>query len=413
MRVPAIFATILIQTTIAWSQPFNGEAQLHPVGEDGFYRIFINPETAVHLNTSFANIRIYDHLDKETPYMLQQELPSSSSEEFKEYKILEKKHQKGCCTSLILHNPDRNAVNSINLVVKNADVTKEAVLLGSDDQQHWFALKERFLLYPTLNSSGTSEIKIVDFPLSNYSFFSLQINDSISAPLNILGAGYFESVTTTGKYTEIPVQKITTTDSLSQKKTYVHFQFDTLRTVDMLELSMKGSAFFMRKAGLYVRKERILRTGSKELYYDLLRKIELSSIHPAGIELNGIKVDDLLLVVENDDNPPLEIDYAKAFMLNRYLVAYLKKEQPYTIKIGDETLAAPVYDLRFFEASIPGNAPVLTMGELVVFERNTAAPGFTFFTTRAFIWAAVVLVIVILGFMSVRLLRDVSSVEKK
>jgi hypothetical protein len=409
MRVFVIIIAASLQTMSVWSQSFRGNATLPPVGEDGFYRVAIGPDVAVHLNASFTNIRIYDNQGKEVPYMFQEERPNATSQEFKEYKILEMKHQQGCCTSVILHNPDRNAVNTINLVIKNAEVTKEAVLLGSDDQQHWFALKQRFVLHPTANSSGTSEIKIVDFPLSNYSYFSLQINDSTSAPLNILGAGYFESVTTTGKYTEVALQKVTKTDSLKQKKTYIHFQFDTLRTVDLLELSMTGPAFFLRKASLYVRMERTLRTGVSEAYYDRIKEVILSSKHPTGIELPGMKVNDLLLVIENEDNPLLEIDYARSFMLNRYLVTFLKKDQDYTIKIGDETLQAPVYDLRFFQESIPNNPPVLSIRELTIFEKSKVAPAFTFFTTKAFIWATVVLVILILGFMSVRLLKDVGS----
>lgn len=409
MRAIATGIAVFMHLTSGWSQSFGVEAKLPPIEEDGFYRVFISPDVAVHLTTTFSNIRIYDNEGNEIPYLQQNEGPDSNSQEFREYTILEKKLDRGCCTSLILHNPDQNLVNSINLVVKNADVTKEAVLLGSDDQLHWFALKQRFILHPTTNSSGTSEIKIVDFPLSNYSYYSLQINDSTSAPLNILGAGYFENVIRPGKYTEVPLRNVTSTDSLKQKETYVHFQFDTLRLIDLLKFSMKGSAYFLRRASLFVRKERALKTGALEGYYDQIREIELSSARPAVIELPGIKANDLLLVIENEDNPPLEIDYGKVYQLNRYLVSFLKKEKQYAIKIGDEKLNAPVYDLPFFKDRIPANPPIVTIGEFTVLEKRKSVPNFTFFTTKAFIWAAIVFVIVILGLMSVRLLKDLNS----
>ena len=413
MRTGFIFITVFLHATLLWSQSFKSEAHLPPIPEDGFYRIFISSDIAVHLNTSFSNVRIYDSQETEIPYLLQDEAPSYISQEFKEYKILEKRQDPGCCTSLTLHNPDQNVVNSISLVIRNADVTKEAVLLGSDDRQHWFALKQQFILYPAENNSGTSEIKIVDFPLSNYTYYSLRIDDSTSAPLNILSAGYFQGIRNAGKYTEIPLRKILSTDSLKQKKTYLHFQFDTLRIVDKLELSMKGSTYFLRKAFLYQLKERTLKTGTKETYYDLIQEVELNSKHPTHIELPGTKVSDLLLVIENEDNPSLEVGYGKAFQLNRYLTAFLKKEKKYTLKIGDAQLPAPVYDLVFFKDSIPANPPTLTTGETHIFEKGNTAQTFTFFTTKAFIWAAVVLVIVVLGFMSVRLLKDFDSAEKK
>lgn len=321
MKVTVIFIGVLCSAVCVLGQSFTGEASLPAVNEDGFYRIFISPEASVYLNRKFTNIRIYDGQEKEVPFLFEEERSDHYAEEFKEYEILEKKQHEGCCTSLMLHNPDQKLLSNINLIIKNADVTKEAILLGSDDKQHWFALKQRFVLYPTTNISGTSEIKILDFPLSNYSYYSLRIDDSTSAPLNILKAGYVEVRRANGMYTDVPLQKIVKTDSAKQKKTYLHFQFDTLRIIDKLELSMKGSPYYLRKAMLYEHKKNTLKREGKEGYYNLLREVELSSKHPTTIELPGIKVRDIFLVIENEDNPLLEVDFIKAFQLNRYLTA--------------------------------------------------------------------------------------------
>jgi len=412
MRALLIFI-VLISACDVSAQKFVGEVKVPLVSEDGFYKLFLSEKISSHLNDRFSNIRIYDGNNKEVPYLFQQEVPHRTTAEFKEYSIVEKKQVDGCCTTLLLHNPGQNLLNTITLVVKNADVTKDATLLGSDDKEHWFALKQHFILHPTANDRGTSEVKIVDFPLSNYSYYSLRIGDSVSAPLNILKAGYFEVHTENGHYTEVPIAKINKTDSIRTKKSYFHFVFDGARMIDKLELSMKGFPYFLRKATLYTSKHRVLKNGRNEKYYDQLQEVELSSKQSTIVEWPVVKTPELLMVVENEDNPALEIDTCKAFGLNRYLTAWLKKDEPYVLKISGDELASPVYDLSFFKDSIPGNPDVISMGEVTLLSKGQAQESFTFFTTRIFIWVAVIIVIVILGFMSVRLLNEASSSSDK
>jgi len=365
------------------------------------------------MNTDFNNIRIYNDADKEIPFIVQEEKINKTAQEFKDYEILEKKQIEGCCTSLVLHNPSQNQLNSISLIIKNADVKKEATLLGSDDREHWYALKQHFTLYPAGNSNETSELKIVDFPLSNYLFYSLRINDSTSAPINILKAGYFQLITENGEYAEVPLERTVLADSVPQNVTYLYLEFDTLRMVDKLELSMKGQPYFLRKGSLYLKKERKIKKGGVEKFYDFSQEVEVNSRHHTQVGLRGIKVQELLLVIENDDNPPLELASVNAYQLNRYLTTWMEVGKQYRLMIMADDFKKPVYDLSFFKDRIPEDAPRLAIGEITMFKKSASEPGFTFFTTKAFIWVAVILVIVILGFMSVKLLKEASAADKK
>jgi hypothetical protein len=388
------------------AQRFVGQATLPPVEVDGFYRIVISPDVALHLSESCANIRVHDEANKEIPYLFQTGRPTSAVVEFKEYEIVEKRYEEGCCTTLVLHNPGNGKLNNINLVIKNADVTKYAQLLGSDDQEHWYALKQRFELRPTMDDSSTSEIEIVNFPLSNYAYYSLRIEDSLSAPLNILSAGYFQHRTSEAQYTRIPDPAVIVSDSVSQKMSYVRIKFDTSRLIDKMELSLSGTPYFLRKATLYEPRSRILRNGNVESFNSFMQELQLTSKHPTTIELGGPKIKELLLVVENDDNPSLNMDIHRAYQLDRYLTVFLKSDMDYTIKVGNHDLGPPVYDISFFTDKIPLNPPTLEVGQVVLLTKATADATFTFFTSRVFIWVAIVLVIGILAIMSFRILKE-------
>jgi len=411
MRI-VLFISLFLVYGVSHGQVFVAEGELSGVEESGFYDVRVTPQNSAYLNGAFTNIRIVDDKDKEVPYLLRVQIPHKVTEVFREYSVIEKKQTKNCCTEIVLHNPEQRLSNNLHLVVKNADVTKEATLLGSDDKVNWFALNQQLVLTPAASKEGTTEIKTVNFPLSNYQYYSLQIDDSTSAPLNIVTAGYFEVEKEDGRYSEVLTKQISSADSAKEKATYLHIRFNAPETVDKIELKMKGAPFFLRKALINVPGTRTLKGGKTEKYYRPIQEIEINSKRPTAIELPALKFSELLIVIDNEDNPPLEVDTFKANQLNRNLTAWLNAGTTYKVKFGKPDLAAPVYDISFFKDSIPDSPKEIQIGEVKFYAAAPSVPSDTFFTTKDYIWVAVILVIVVLGFMSVRLLNEAKSNEQ-
>lgn len=412
MKIIGVIAALVISAALH-GQDFKGEASIPRVETDGFYRIDLNPALSAHTNITFSNIRIHDQQKKEVPYLFQQEALRYYTEAFKAYEVVEKKLEKNCCTVLTLRNPDSRPINNISLSIKNAEVTKRATLLGSDDRENWFALKQDFALYAINNQSKTSEIKIVDFPLSNYTFYQLQIEDSTSAPLNILSAGYYEQQSQEGKYAKLENLRVVISDSVKQKETYVQVIIDTTaHVVDRIAISMTGQPYFLRRATLYSKETRKNKRGETESFYEQIYHFEVSSKQVSFIDLPELKTKELMLRIENDDNPGLVVGSIEVFQRKRYLIAFLEKENEYSLKFGKEDLAAPRYDLTFFKDSIPNQTSLLSLGAITLFERSGAATSTTIFTNQLVIWLAIIGVVLLLGFMSVKLIRE-ASVDKK
>lgn len=404
MRTLLILLVGLINT-VAFAQTFRGEASLPKVETDGFYRVSLSPQLSPHVNSNFSNIRIYDQQNKEVPYLFQQEDPIHYTQVFRSYEIVEKKQEKNCCTSLVLRNSNETSINNISLSIKNAEVTKKATLLGSDDKENWFALKQHFTLSSIDNKNQTSEIKIVDFPLSNYSYYLIQIEDSTSAPLNILSAGYYEVNSEDGTYTELTSFKSTIADDSVSKQSFIRVVFDTTQVIDKLSISLSGAPYFLRRASLSIKRERLNKKKEKEIYYELVSYFEFSSKQQSILELHGAQVKEFLVTIENDDNPSLDLAAIKTYQLNRYLTAWLKKDVSYTLKLGALEQQVPTYDIGFFKDSIPDQPQVLAIGPITIFkESQSHSP--TFFTSRSIIWIAIVVVIVVLGFMTLKMVGE-------
>lgn len=409
MKLKIIFFIILTTTGSIYGQEFTAEAKLQSVEADGFYRIDVTPAMSAYTNAAFSNIRIYNQQKTEVPYLFQEEAIQYYSTQFKPYEIVEKKQVKNCCTLLTLKNLVSLPINNISLSIKNAEVSKQATLMGSDDRQNWFALKQHFLLHTINNPDNTMVVKIVDFPLSNYTFYKLEIDDSSSAPLNILSAGYYEQQTEEGKYTTIDDLKIKATDSMQRKQTFIRISLDTIMTIDRVKIAMTGQPYFLRRASLYSLQYSTNRKGEQGSFFQWEYDMELSSKQTTILNVNELRSKELLVIIDNEDNPPLKLESALLLQRSRYLVAWLKKGEKYVLKTGAASMSLPSYDLANFQENIPKQLTQVQLGEFTVFAKQGAKTSTTIFTNRMIIWVAIIFVVALLGFMSVKLIRETNA----
>lgn len=387
----------------ALGQLYVAEAPLPAIENDGFYNIPLPPQITSLMMDDFRNIRILDEGGKEVPYITKVEHSERAETGLVEYRM-EKEVRKGCCTMLTFQNVWK-PINDVVLTIRNAEVTKDATLQGSDDKQNWFVIREKFRLVSRdgyASNSSTVQVSL-QFPLSKYDYYRLTIDDSTAAPLNVVSAGYYARVINYGAYSELPAAAVSSADS-ADHSTWTVIRFDTTHFVNKLEFGISGPALYKRSATLFTRE--IIRTKkTTREYYSPIESFYITSRGPA-IVLTGLKTRELYLQVFNENNPPLGITDVKAWQLNRSVIAWLGAGHRYKVAVGSDSLQVPAYDLEFFRDSIPSGPEVLKPGEIRLLYRPSQASTPTFFTDRNIIWVAIVLVVAILGTMSVRMIRE-------
>jgi len=394
----------IVTATRAVAQSFVGEASLPAISADGFYRIEVDPAFNPYLNDDLSNVRIMGQDNREVPYLLQRQPRVLHTQRFREYAILENKRARKY-SSLTLINADSLPINNISLWIKNADVSKTVVLLGSDDGEQWFALKHNFTIGPFKNPAGVSEVNIVDFPLSNYRYYRFTFDDSLSAPINILRSGFYEAVTQ-NIYPAIIPSRIFERDT-TEKRTSVTIRFDSARMIDALSVRMGAVPYFLRNASLFTCEYRFDKNGVRKKHYRFLDEFQLTSKHSTDVGLDGQKVTELLLIIDNDDNPPLHVQNISAHQVRRYFTAWLRAGEHYKLKIGDAGLQQPSYDLKFFQDSIPASTPIVKPAMLTLYKQPTAvSSSTTFFTRESIVWLALGVIVILLSVMSARLIKD-------
>ena len=396
----------LLISSVGRAQSFQYQATVDVVEQSGFHRILLPPGVVGRLNTNLTDIRLYDSQQREVPYRLIRQQPTQTVP-FVDYEIVRKQSLPNVATTLIVRNRAKSPISSLEIVIKNTNVSKKARLSGSSDAQNWYAIDDNLWLEPTQNDERTIETKRLSFPLSDYEYYRLDVNDSLSTPLNILRVGRYTSVASAGAYTAIPGLTVTQRDS-SDKRTYVHLSRTDDARFDKLVFVIKSAMPFRRRAEVGQLSTRKFKRGRVEQRFEVVRSFELSTADSNVVDLPGLKVKDLHVVIANDDNLPLLIRDVWAYQLTTYLLANLTAGSSYHLRFQSKDVAAPAYDLSPFSAKVPANPPIIAVKNITASQaggENTRL----FFTDSRIIWPALGLVLVVLGLLSYRMLREMGQ----
>jgi len=385
-----------------FSQDFKWESKTVKVTKTGFNEILLSPEITGKLKTDYGDIRLFDSTGNNIPYILYSEKPILFKQMFKEYEISNKEHRYNY-TRLVIHNPQKNVITNFSLVIKNADVRKWLTLNASDNQKDWFALKEHYYFQSFYNDDNTSEIRVFNFPKSNYEYYELLINDYYDNPINIIKAGYYDWSVETGKYIQINNVKISQTDSL--KQSIVKISFAQQQYIDKLQFEVEGPEFYFRDAIISNSKTTIVK-GESKLYYEEIKLTKITSNSENIITFSGFPAKELYLIIQNYDDKPLKIKAVKAYELNHYIAANLNEGEIYSLKFGNEKLKPPVYDLNFFADSIPDDLPLITTCNVINIEKVVNPELKPFYYNPVFIWIVIAFVALIIGYICFKMIKE-------
>jgi hypothetical protein len=271
--------------------------------------------------------------------------------------------------------------------------------------------------------------------LTDYKYYRFNFDDwhwwwhDYEHPIFVVRAGYTEPTFIPEECLEIPRPLLLQTDSMKKKQSIVQISFADSQYVDHLRFSISTrnkSGDYYRAASLY----QVIQT-SKGREEQLISSTILSSVNANEFNLGRMRVKDLVLRINNDDNRPLIIDTVRAFQVKHYLVADLEKGNHYVIRFGDDSIPAPIYDLTHFKDKVPLKPAVIGSGirkdvsdkqivvisvaqkkKLLAQAGQSTHLGGDLFKDRRVIWGAIGLVVLLLGFMTMRMLKEMKTREE-
>lgn len=389
------------------AQKVGYRCELDSVHANRFYNIQLTPEVRSKLNLECSNVRIFDSKNIEVPYLLRKEQGTNDKELFVEYPIVEQSHNtKLNYSRLVIRNPHKTAINNIVLRIKSADVQKMLKLNGSNDNKNWYVLKDNYYYNSIYNNSSTSEIRVLNFPMSDYEFYELLIEDYDDKPINITNAGYYNRVLEDGKYTRIDGIKYTVSDTLKESLITI---FSNGNSIDKLSFEIEAPNYYLREAELFCRKQEIVK---KRIHFNksTISTFELISNSSNAFVLNDLRVDTLYLRIRNNDNQPLRIKSISLFQLNVSLTADLKRNECYHLILSDNEGDKSEYDLKYFTNLIPDSLISIYPKAPAPLSGNQDLSSSGGFDLKGYwLWIAIVLVAALLTYISFKMINETSK----
>lgn len=377
---------------------FGYKAALDSVQQSGFYSIALTPAMVAKCLPTLEDIRIKDNSNAEAPYIIKYTSPVLNATQIQDLPIIKTSNTK----NTIVENTTAGGISELLLFIKNTDAYRTVTLSGGDDTSHWFVIKENIVLSnATADNNKAIFIQSLVFPYSNYKYFQVSILGKDVLPVNVTKAGIYKYTSNANDaYDALPNPQTLIKDS-SDKRTYIWLKFDGNYKIDKLQFSFQGVQFYNRSYTLYnnANSSEIVASGNA------------TSKQPINnIKLSQVKTNRLLLVINNQDNAPLQLENIRFYQLPISLIAYLNAGKSYSLFFADSAAVVPHYDLQYFTDSINANTKVLHAGTIEKITLSLPLTEADNSTIRKWmLWLVIALVLAFLLFFSYKMIKDIGN----
>lgn len=401
----SIWALSLLLSCCAQAQQFRHSCVLNAVKETGFYSIAVSPQLSAYIKTDLSDIRISDEKGQWIPHIINSPDYNKKNDAIYFALPIIKKESANSKTVLIVHNPGIEKISHLYFTTKNTSASRFAALSGSDDNKTWFSIADSLLLRkPELFADNKVALNIT-FPLVNYAYFRLTIDDGKKDPLNIQEALNYGRVLPDSiqDFVINPKARFQQTDSTGFSLIRIdngnNFHFSKL------DIHISSPRYFERRARLYISHAGNIHSL---LQSSPVADFLLSSGNYKGYEVPLLKDSVFYLLVENNDNPPVRIEAISTEQENKEIIAWLEKGKNYQLMFDDLNGVAAKYDLRQFQSLIPKSIQTLKTGDIKIISTNSIISQ-SKKNIGWWIWPTILSVIILLGYLTWSLTKDMKK----
>lgn len=401
-----IFSLLSAFFALSFSFAQNYQGKINQVSGNGLHQIVLSSELRSATQNNLDHLRIFDAKNNEVPYVLFE--GKSTDLQYENLTIVSKNAVPNKVTSIIVSNEKALNLDHLTLKIANTDVDKTYSISGSNDNQEWFGLVINQKI-AGLNDAGENFVeRDFAFPLNNYKFLKVDFVDKNSLPINVLEVGLEKNYAVKKSKVELQnfEQKITT--DKKNKQTKIKISFKDPQVIDAISFDISAPNFYLRDARIVINKTRIQKRAEVD-YNETVSNFQLNSKVKNSFEVSEMFVKEFTIEIDNQDNPELEIKKISLFQSPVSILADLKANENYTLKI-DSKLSAPAYDLAQSGIDFNQNYPVATISNLDKIDNpKEAESAQTFWQTPLFMWLCIGFAVLIIGYFAMTMIRDLNK----
>ncbi|WP_075590865.1 DUF3999 family protein [Labilibacter marinus] len=407
-RVIYIFILSFITSHI-FAQQSDYKYQREIVGVDSLWHQLTLPDDIYpFINQDLSDLRVIGVTGREdtieAPYVLSEKATAYDYEEV-EFAIINKTRNKSAYYYTFQLSKEM-AINEIKLDFKKDNYDWNVQLEGSHNQKEWFTVLSDYRIVSIKNEMTDYHFSKLSFPNANFEFFRLKIPSNKNPRLK--NAKLVHAVVKEGEERKFTIKNTRLVENDKNHTTEVFAQLDKSVRISKIKIKVKDEFDYYRPVTLSYLKDSV-KTETGWIYnYENLAFGTLNSLGKNEFAIKSRTINNLRLRIENKENEPLNIGLIEVTGYTNVMTIRFAKPGKYILCYGNETARKPVYDIQRFINRIPQDSYFVTLGKHTLTKSVEVEPAKNIIS-KYWLWAIMLVVIALLGWFSVKLLKEDKS----
>ncbi|MCB9234657.1 MAG: DUF3999 family protein [Bacteroidia bacterium] len=405
---------------LAFLIPFGIRAQIgnyeyrREIGQirDTWHEIEIPDEVFGKVQPDLADLRIYGFTGSgdtvEAPYMLNVHEAKAEFEDrrFRVYR----QYWWGDSYYVIFEVLDEGGVNEIRLNFPNKTFDWKIELEGSDNQASWAHIIDDYRVVRVSTEQIDYDRTTVRFPIVRYRYLKVKI------PEKALGSGAsaitLEKSIFRGRQKNFTEFEYSVTEDKNRQESIVEITLPQPVPLSWIRIPVENQYDFYRNITVeYSAQTTVMGRGWQSVTTGVI-----SSVEDPWFKFGDVIAGKIRVRVKNYDNEPLSFGKPELGGDIYSLTARFTQPGKYFLAYGSPRAHAPVYDLSNFVKNIPDQPQMATLGEelrqtesgavLKAGEEPAEEKSQPLLESKLWLWGVMGVVILILGFFTLRMMRE-------
>ena len=300
--------------------------------------------------------------------------------------------------------PVEGAINQIQLDFKPLNFDWKITLEGSQNQQEWFSILKDYRIL-SINTPDTNfNYTTLNFPTAKYPYFRLLIHD-VDNP-EFIAARLFLNEITDGNYNTYQIKSNALNEDKKNKLTEINLDLKSTVPVSKLTLGFKDNYDYFRTVHISYLRDSVKTEKGWKYGYGKLTSGTINSFEKTELKFKSTVLKKLKIVIENQDNVPLQIDSIQVEGYVHEIVARFTAPATYFLTYGNPLEQAPIYDIERFADQIPTNLKELQLGKEQFIRKDMKDAEKPLFQNSFWLWGVMIIIIILLGWFSLKMIRQ-------
>ncbi|WP_299765629.1 DUF3999 family protein [uncultured Dokdonia sp.] len=407
LQTNIIITLLLFSISYSYGQMQSYEYKREVKGiQDQWHKVVL-PETMFGtLSRKLTDIRLYGITKGndtiEAPYILQKSKDHTVTKDV-EFTIINTSHNNDgyFYTFEVL---SETAINQINLDFGQQNYDWQLTLEGSQNQQEWFTITEKYRIVSIKNELTDFTFNTLSFPSAKYTYFRLRVSSKVAPDLQKVSISQQDTEQGTLKKYGITSQKLL--ENKQAKQTEISIELQHAVPISYVKITPTESFDYYRPVTIKYLADSVHTEQGWKYSYRTLTSGVLNSKGKNEFKASSTTLKKLKILVHNQDNQPLDIGTIQIKGYTHELIARFTEPATYFLTYGNKNARRPTYDIQKFQENIPTSLTALVLDEEQAIQKDTTPSTAPLFENELWLWGIMGLLILILGGFSLKMIKQ-------